>query len=142
MDDEREFFVATWCLHPRFIPDEKILFILKPHVPYPVEDVQDELLGLRYLVRIRVVAFQDWNTPSVSPGDGGPDGGDNDHGGPDVAGQDGDNGDESHEPSPEDGCFGNSGAHDDDDSPTATTTATTPALTAAEGVATAGWRRQ
>lgn len=86
VDDGREFFVAAWCLHPRFIPDEKILFIPEPHVPYPVEDAQDELRGLRYLVRIRVVAFQDWNTPPASPGDGGPDGGDDDHCGPDVAG--------------------------------------------------------
>lgn len=34
-----------------------------------------ELPGLRYLVRIRLVAFQDWNTPPVSPQGGGLDGG-------------------------------------------------------------------
>jgi hypothetical protein len=35
MDDDREFFVAAWCLHPRFIPDEKIIFIPKPDVRVP-----------------------------------------------------------------------------------------------------------
>lgn len=71
-DDGREFFVAAWCLHPRFITDEKIIFIPEPHVLDPV--VEAELPGLRYLVRIRLVAFQDWNTPPQSPRGG-------DHGG-------------------------------------------------------------
>lgn len=60
-DDDREFFVAAWCLHPRFIPDEKIIFIPEPRVPNPVEAVEDELPGLRYLVRVCLVVFQDWN---------------------------------------------------------------------------------
>jgi len=34
-DDDAEFFVAAWCLHPRFIPDEKILFIPEPNVILP-----------------------------------------------------------------------------------------------------------
>jgi hypothetical protein len=71
-DDGREFFVVAWCLHPRFIPNEKIIFIPEPHVLDPV--VETEVPGLRYLVRIRLVAFQNWNTPPASPRRG-------DHGG-------------------------------------------------------------
>jgi hypothetical protein len=34
-DDDHEFFVAVWCLNPRFIPDEKIIFIPEPNVRVP-----------------------------------------------------------------------------------------------------------
>lgn len=27
VDDDREFFITAWCLDPRFIPDEEIIFI-------------------------------------------------------------------------------------------------------------------
>lgn len=30
MDDDREFFVTAWCLDPRFIPDEEVIFIPEP----------------------------------------------------------------------------------------------------------------
>lgn len=29
-DDDREFFVMAWCLHPSFIQDEQMVFIPKP----------------------------------------------------------------------------------------------------------------
>jgi len=48
--------VTAWCLHPRLIPDERLIFIPEPHIPDPVEGALEELPGLRYLVRIRVVA--------------------------------------------------------------------------------------
>lgn len=73
-DDGREFFIAAWCMHPHFIPDEKIIFIPEPCVHNHVEAIQAELPGLCYLVRLRLVVFQDWNTPPASP-DGGCNGG-------------------------------------------------------------------
>lgn len=57
MDDDHEFFVVAWCLHPRFIPDEKIVFILEPRILSPIEASSKELLGLRYQVRLCLVAF-------------------------------------------------------------------------------------
>ena len=85
-DDDREFFVAAWCLHPRFIPDEKIIFIPEPNVCvageafylHADEIVHDKLPGLRYLVRLRIVEYQDWSTPPLSGDDEGYDGGDKD----------------------------------------------------------------
>jgi hypothetical protein len=69
--DDREFFVATWCLDPRFIPEEKTIFVPEPNVRVPGnalfldadEIVLNKLPGLRYLVQIRVVEYQDWSTP-------------------------------------------------------------------------------
>jgi len=88
-DDDREFFVAAWCLHPRFIPEEKIIFIPEPMVregPLRLradELIQEELPRLRYLVRIRIVELQDWNTPE-------------DDDGHDRRGDDDDSGDSNH----------------------------------------------
>lgn len=73
-DDDREFFVAAWCLDPTLIPDEKVLFIPEPNVCIPGnalyldadEIVLNKLPGLRYLVRLRVVEYQDWSTPPPS----------------------------------------------------------------------------
>lgn len=67
--DDREFFVSAWCWHPSFIHSEQVIFIPDPH--YPGVVVDDHLLGLRYLVRARLVAYQDWSTPPPSPGDNG-----------------------------------------------------------------------
>jgi len=87
-DDGREFFVAAWCSHPRHIPDESVIFIPEPGVAIPEGTVQEELPGLRYLVRVRLVAFQDWSLPPDSPDGGNHGGGDGGHGdnggGPDV----------------------------------------------------------
>lgn len=71
VDDDREFFVSAWCMDPRFVPDEQIIFIHEPvhRIPGTVlclradEEVIDGLPGLNYLVRIRIVEFQDWSTP-------------------------------------------------------------------------------
>ena len=65
-------------MHPRFIPDEQIMFIPEPRIHNPVEATLVELLGLCYLVRLRLVVLQDWNTPPASPTDDGHDGGDAD----------------------------------------------------------------
>lgn len=82
-DDDHEFFIVAWCLHPRFIPGEVVIFIPEPRVNNPVEASSEELPGLRYLVRLRLVAYQDWNTPPASPagndGGNGDDHGDGDH---------------------------------------------------------------
>lgn len=81
-NDDSEFFVAAWCKHPSFIDDEKIIFIPEPDVRIPGhalylhadEIVLNRLPGLQYLVRIRIVEFQDWSTPPPSF-DEGPGGG-------------------------------------------------------------------
>lgn len=31
-EDEREFFVAAWCVHPRLILEEKIIAVPEPEV--------------------------------------------------------------------------------------------------------------
>lgn len=66
-DDGREFFVSCCCLHPRLIPEEKLIFIPEPHVADPVEGDLRELRGLRYLARIRVIAFHDRSLPPPAP---------------------------------------------------------------------------
>lgn len=63
-DDARELFATAWCLHPHFIPDEQVIFIPELRILGPVEAAAAELPGLRYLVRIRVVAFQDGGATS------------------------------------------------------------------------------
>jgi hypothetical protein len=68
MIDDREFFVSAWCWHPRLIHEEQIIFIPDPAVPGIAPPV-DHLSGLRYLVRTRLVAYQDWTTPPPSPSD-------------------------------------------------------------------------
>lgn len=72
-EDDREFFVSAWRWHPNLIQEERIIFIPEPHIPGVVMD--DRLPGLRYLVRVRLVAYQDWNTSPGSPDGGGPDDG-------------------------------------------------------------------
>lgn len=58
-EDDHELFVTAWCIHPRLVPDEKIMSIPEPLLPEALEDMT-ELPALRYLVRCRVVEFQDW----------------------------------------------------------------------------------
>jgi hypothetical protein len=92
-DDDREFFVQAWCWHPSFIERQKLIFVLEP----PVLGVYVEPTsapGLRYLVRTRLVAYQDWRTPPGSPGDAG-----NDGGGDDAAHDDASHGGEGANPS-------------------------------------------
>lgn len=80
VDDDHEFFVAAWCLHPCFIPDEKIIFIPEPNPLIPgaalylqADDVVlNWLPGLKYLVCLRIVEIQDWGTPPPSDDDEGP----------------------------------------------------------------------
>lgn len=72
-DDDREFFVAAWCLDPRLVPEEQSIFIPEPGVAVPGgalyldadETVLDNLLGLRYVVRVRIVEVQDWSLPQA-----------------------------------------------------------------------------
>ncbi|XP_066337435.1 uncharacterized protein [Miscanthus floridulus] len=67
-DDECELFVAAWCAHPDLIPDEKIMAVPKPEEEHdgssplylrPHEIIHDEVPVLRYLVRLRLIEFQD-----------------------------------------------------------------------------------
>ncbi|CAD6340563.1 unnamed protein product [Miscanthus lutarioriparius] len=74
VDDDREFFVAAWCLHPWLISDEESIFVPEPRARVPGdaldlradESVLHGFLGLRYRVRLRIVECQDWNTPPPS----------------------------------------------------------------------------
>lgn len=77
-DDERELFVATWCVHPNLIPDEKILAIPEPKKEHDGdltlylwswEIIHSEVPALWYLVRMHLVEFQDWHTPLPSNDD-------------------------------------------------------------------------
>lgn len=77
-DDERELFVAAWCAHPDLVPDEKMIAIHEPELEQdggsplylqPWEIIHDEVPALRYLVRIRLVEFQDRHTPPPSSDD-------------------------------------------------------------------------
>lgn len=77
-DDERELFVAAWCVHPDLVPDEVIMAVPEPDEEHdggpplflrPEEIIHDELPSLRYLVRLRLVQFQDWHTPPPSSDD-------------------------------------------------------------------------
>jgi hypothetical protein len=63
-EDLRKYFVAAWCIHPRFIPQQKIIAIPESEVPFVVEPplylreyelIRSELPALRHLVRVRVV---------------------------------------------------------------------------------------
>jgi hypothetical protein len=78
-EDERELFVAAWCAHPDLVPDEKIMAVPEPEVEHdggpplflrPHEIIHDEVPALRYLVRLRLIEFQDWHTPPPSSDDG------------------------------------------------------------------------
>jgi len=88
-DDDREFFITAWCWHPCFIPQEQIIFIPELVIPGACEAQRSELPGLRYLVRLRLVAYQDWTTPPPSLDGVGSDG--DDDGGPSGGGGEGGN---------------------------------------------------
>lgn len=71
-EDLRKYFVAAWCIHPRFIPQQKIIAIPESEVPFVVEPplylrehelIRSELPALRHLVRVRVVEVHDWTAP-------------------------------------------------------------------------------
>lgn len=80
-DDDREFFVAAWCLDLSFIPNKKILFISEPNARISGnalyleadEVVLNKLPRLHYLVRLCVIEYQDWSTPLPSSDDEGRD---------------------------------------------------------------------
>ncbi|CAN6237908.1 unnamed protein product [Urochloa humidicola] len=79
-NDRRSLFVAAWCIHPNLVPTEKMILIpepQEPHVPGNLFLKQEEIIhskqdGLRYLVRVRIVEFQDWNDESDSSDGGTP----------------------------------------------------------------------
>jgi len=74
-DDDHELFVAAWCIHPKLVPNEKIMAIPEP-VFLGEHEGMTEPPALRYLVRCRVVEFQDWSvlrhTSDDDDGYGGP----------------------------------------------------------------------
>lgn len=57
VEDDREFFVTAWCWHPNFILDKHVIFIPEPSVHGVADNERSSLSGLRYLVRIRLVAY-------------------------------------------------------------------------------------
>ena len=67
-DDDTEFFVVAWCWHPGFIDKAHIIFVPEPRL---FED-RDSAPGLRYLVRVRVVAVQDASEAPSPPSPGNP----------------------------------------------------------------------
>lgn len=77
LDDEREFFVAEWCIHPKLIPNEKVIAVPEPEVHDPCgvlclrpeEVIHAHLPALRYPVQLRIVEVQDWHTPPTSSDD-------------------------------------------------------------------------
>jgi hypothetical protein len=66
-DDDRELFVAAWCLDPKLIHVEWTIFIPEPRPLVPgqalcvqADDViLNRLPGLRYVIRLCVVEIQD-----------------------------------------------------------------------------------
>jgi hypothetical protein len=62
-DDLREYQVTAWCVHPNFIPLEKVIAVLELELPVaepPLyirehEVMHSELPMLRYLVEIRII---------------------------------------------------------------------------------------
>ena len=66
-DDDRDFFVTAWCKHPAFVVDHNLIFILEPVVG-GVAPPDDHLAGLLYLIKVRLVAIQDFSSPPGSPG--------------------------------------------------------------------------
>lgn len=70
-DDDTEFFVMAWCCHPSLIEREKPIFIPEAPTPGILEANPRSAPGMRYPVRIRIVAVQDRNTPPGSPAAGG-----------------------------------------------------------------------
>lgn len=58
-DDDREFFLTAWCFHPRFIHHERVIFIPEPSYPGACEAARTVVPSLRYIVHIRLIAFQD-----------------------------------------------------------------------------------
>ena len=78
-DDDCELFVAAWCAHPDLVPDDKIMAVPEPEEEHdggpplflrPHEIIHDEVPALRYLVRLRLIEYQDWHTPPPSSEDG------------------------------------------------------------------------
>ena len=63
-DNERELFITAWCAHP----DEMIMVVPEPEDEHDGGSplYPDGLPALRYLVRLRIVEFQDWHTPPPS----------------------------------------------------------------------------
>lgn len=77
-DNERELFVAAWCAHPDLVPDELIMAVPEPPEEHdggpplylwPHKIIHNDLPALRYLVRLRLIEFQDWHTPPPSDDD-------------------------------------------------------------------------
>lgn len=63
--------VAAWCVHPSFIPQEKLIGIPVSETPFVVvpplyprehEVIHSELTVLRYRVRIHIIEVQDWTS--------------------------------------------------------------------------------
>jgi hypothetical protein len=66
-DGEQELFMAAWCAHPDLISDEKIMAVPEkeehdggpPLFLKPWEMIHSEVPAMRYLVRLRIIEYQD-----------------------------------------------------------------------------------
>ena len=61
-EDDREFFVTAWCSNIDHIEPQKLVFIPEPRVFSGQLDGQEQRMrrGLHYLVRVRLVAYQNF----------------------------------------------------------------------------------
>ncbi|KAF8760528.1 hypothetical protein HU200_010080 [Digitaria exilis] len=74
-------FVGGWCVHPDFIPGQKLVLIPEPDEPHdpgvlflrPHEIIHSKQDGLWYRVQVRVREVQDWTLSDSSEGDTPPD---------------------------------------------------------------------
>lgn len=63
-EDRHEFVITAWSIRPNFIPQEKLIGIPEPELPYVIEPplhpsehevIRSKLTVLWYCVRIRVI---------------------------------------------------------------------------------------
>lgn len=71
--------MVAWCAHPNLIHDEMIIAVPEPEEEHdggpplylrPHEIIHDEAPALRYLIRLRLIEFQDWHTLPTSSDEG------------------------------------------------------------------------
>ena len=67
LEDDREYFVFAWCWHPQLIKPEKLLYIPEPDIRSSESTENAVQRGLHYIVRVRVVAFQNLELPGDEP---------------------------------------------------------------------------
>lgn len=70
IEDDRELFVVAWCSHPALIEPKKLIFIPEPRVQWVEMHAQERVQrGLHYLVRVRIMAQQNFGESPGTPPD-------------------------------------------------------------------------